>query len=166
MAQAGPDATTNFLMNDSPSMLDWGMFRMEQSLGRHIDYGAQTSVHFSFEDNQIVIRRFRLVADQYDPDALEIDCSEWFSTIRVGGYVDPDTGEIYTEELHNSRYADMFSHNGYTRTVAGTSSDEILPDIDKRIFLSFQTIGPRDELHLTCTGPLLDTGFSTKRKTP
>lgn len=160
-ALAGPDATANRFLGDTVSMMDWGMFRMQQLINQNTTYGPQTTVSYDWDSNQIVVRRFRTI-DLAEAGVLEADCKKWFDDTRYNGFVLPSTGELFGFASW-SRYAGMFAHNGFSRTISGQDEEKSLSELDKLIHLSFATWGPDAAEQMVCTGPLIDTGFSVKR---
>lgn len=54
-AIAGPDATTQRLLDDRPSMLDFGIMRLELHLKNHKYISHNPSVRYDWDENTITI---------------------------------------------------------------------------------------------------------------
>lgn len=161
-AFAGPDATANRFLNDTPSMMDWGMYQVQQMLSADPAHGAEVTVTYNWEDNQVLIRRFRQVDAGSDVAHLQDECRIWFEKTRSSGWVVAATGEVIAL-FPASRYAGMFRHNGFSRTLSGVSEEDAIAALDKMFYLSFGTYDYAGKPLMQCEGPLLDTGFSVKQ---
>ena len=105
---AGPDSTTQRFMNDSPSMLEFGLFKLKQRLiweGDETEFKQPNNVKYNWDKNTIEIsstfnkRRSRESAEKL--------CSLWFDYVRFSaGIVKSKTA------LSISNFARDFRHDG------------------------------------------------------
>ncbi|WP_404402288.1 hypothetical protein [Pelagibacterium halotolerans] len=163
-AVAGPDATANRFLNDTPSMMDFGALRLENYL-QDIDGFEEIAVHYSWDRNRVVISRV-LVLDNSDQTDLEENCRSWTQSLRSEALV--FEGNL-VNGMEYSEFAEFFGHIGFQRTISGVTEIEALRELD-RMFLLETRFWRHDEsgwsatLEMTCFGELLGTGFSVSRE--
>lgn len=162
-AYSGPDEVTDRLMDESASLFDVGMLRLELRLAEAESIPA-TSTYYDWEKNQIVI--WSVVFESgWTLERATAACDGWFRQIRMLAAVNPDTGVLYPMYKRSS-FAEMFSHNGFVRTINGKDTSEVAAQLDDKFSLSFswqRTDAPVGEVSsLTCSGALTEQGYSTK----
>lgn len=115
--EAGPDSISQYLMDDSPSMLDYGLLRIE------LELDGNGYAEYDWDDDEILIFEidFRFSGGL---EEAEQSCAEWISKARIlggvlGGSVSNGT----------SRYSQKFLHAGFSRTGA---PEDIAVEIDKK----------------------------------
>jgi hypothetical protein len=162
-ALAGPDEITQPLMNDTVSMLDFGIFRLQNKIDVLEDLPL-TYVGFDWERNLIVISGW-INEGQRPASDFHSTCVDWFARVRMQAGVDPASGKLY-EILSYSHFADLFSHFGFERTLSNKKPNELLAALDGKFFLELHWFGsrglPSTGVGATCSGPMIDSGFSTK----
>lgn len=166
-ASAGPDVTANRFLNDSPSMIDWGLYRITRQIERNSTYGADMGATYDWDANTIIIYNSAVKYETQTPELFEDDCREWFDWVRTNGYVSSTTGVVMLE-AGLSRYADLFGHSGFRRTIGGIDEADALKALDQLITLEYRrwTLDAsfKTEQTRSCTGKLLSTGFSVSRE--
>jgi len=143
VVMADPGAATRQLINDTVSMLDFGLFRAERDFERRVlesrrqQYkhlgsanltGAEGGVFYLFADDLIVVRAV-LKGSEPDVDTFESECKAFIEYLRIWVGV-------------NSH--DWFAHSGYQRSDRPT---KLIDQIKSRI-------------QLRCDGEPADHGFS------
>lgn len=151
-ANAGPDATINHLMDDSVSMLDFGILRMNLTL-KEKDLGGAT---YLWDENRIVISHILTLKYFGDHEAAENACAEWVKNVRRVAWIDTETGK---PTFSTSWFATYFSHNGFKRLSAPQDLDENLDKIFQLKCIAFTEDGQA----LTVTAPLIGTGYSLEK---
>lgn len=154
-AIAGPDETANRFLNDNPSMMDWGMYRLQDRLS-HGDFG-NPSVSYNWDRNRIEIVRDEFFFEAL-PEDVEEACRMWVKTIRDAGGVASD-GKLFYPDSKTSYFADMFQHNGFLRTINGVEEREALVALDRLFFVQMRYWKSQETggfaLALQCQGDLL-----------
>ena len=132
---AEPDSTMRRLMNEPMSMLDWGVYRMEQHLAKHEEfmalrstrvlphksgYSVTSHVEYDFSDNAINIKPMvHGIPDGTTEKQRKRICSEFIQRARGAfGYGEYAFSKGYISEF--------FKHAGY-------SVGEEFSDIEERI---------------------------------
>lgn len=160
-AMADPDSTSDRFLNDSPSMMDWGILRLELALQ---SYGilVHGSVSYDWSRNRIDITRTESVAESVSRSEMEGLCRDWFQAVRSFALIDPETGSLsgpfgYTE------FAGYFGHIGFGRTLNGIEEPQALADLDRifylqQYFFRRESTGPKNIA--VCSGELKSSGFA------
>jgi hypothetical protein len=155
--QSGPDATTNWLISDPVSALDFGIYRLEQHLSQGW-FPIGGIVYFDWEANRLVISKF---GGSGTATAVEAGCASWIQSVRNSAGLRADNGLPYGSA---SSFAQFFSHNGFERTNAPKN---LYSDIDSLLTLNcaswFNDGGGKTGV-VTITTPLLGTGYSVKKE--
>lgn len=149
-AWAGPDKTIQWLMDEPLSLLDYGIYKIEQGLQeRFRGEDISSSAYYDWDSNEI--RALLFVEVKYkDVSALKEECAIALDRMRVdAGNFD---GELMSGEY--SDWADYFQHNGFTRNNA---PKQVLKEIDKKIMLKVVMTRHRSKTGISCQGPLLST---------
>jgi hypothetical protein len=148
-AISGPDKTTTHLMNESATMLDFGMLRLSLFLDEY-----ETSVRYIWDENRIqLVRNFHQYADK---DLAEESCSQWVTKMRRMAMINTDTGKPYQE---NSVFANVFSHFGFT---SSKTPEGLYQDIDILFQLTcYASIEGGGSLIVSA--PLLGANYSLER---
>ncbi|RDE09449.1 hypothetical protein [Pelagibacterium lacus] len=120
VAAAQPDATAQRFLDDSPSMMDFGIDRLQTHLQLAVDYDPA--------ENAITIRRLVLVQHD-DPLDFAEDCRQWAITMRGRAGVH---GGAVAGGLGHSDFAHFFAHAGPGRTLDGVAEAEALAALDRR----------------------------------
>ncbi len=163
-AMAGPDATANRFLSDTPSMMDFGAVRLESHLRAKEEF-RDVSVRYDWDRNRVVVLRFLLLRND-DERNLEDDCRDWMQSLRAAAMV--FDGRVFGGREY-SNFAEFFGHVGFRRTIAGQPEDDALVSLDKIIVLETQ-YGRYDDsnwnadMEMTCTGEVVGTGFSVSRE--
>lgn len=72
---AGPDATTNRFLNDTVSMMDWGLLRTESFMEKRGK--ADITARYDWDSNRIMIEDMQI--RNALPDDVEAECKDWFA---------------------------------------------------------------------------------------
>lgn len=156
-ALAGPDETTQALMDDSASMLDLGLLRMNLMLASN----SLGSASFDWEQNRITVSEygpdFATFATKKDKtaDDVEIRCANWVRAVRIIAAVNPDDGLAY---FGTTSFADMFSHYGFEHGLLKNPS----ASIDGLIQLRCRHFVAQKPVEITA--PLLGKGYSVSKE--
>lgn len=145
---AQPDGTTRHLMQDSVSMLDFGLLRLNINLERD-NLGL---ADFNWDRNRIVIHTW---LSEETRDAAEEVCAEWVSEVRTRGGISRESGK---PALESSSFSRLFGHYSFER---GNILDGLYKNIDQLFVLEcnqFNVIPP-----VMVTAPLLGTGYSLRK---
>ena len=179
-AKADPGPVVNWLVNEPASVFDIGMMQLRSHLKemesewrlnpRKSAYGPiQFHAFYDLEINRIGIQGwldFREgELDLLERSVVESVCDDFFRSIRISAGVSEHTGDIAPGISGGSFFSDFFNHVGYINKSAPENYQRRLDRIFT-ITLKYPTLrfygtdrGPR----YTCSGPLLDTGFSMKK---
>lgn len=149
-AVAGPDQTTQKLINDPVSMLDLGVFKADLALSRR-ELGF---MNFSWDSNRFTISTYKL-GGFADAQAAESACASWIAEVRELGGLDTKTGKPFGP---HSWFAQNFSHEGFERV--GTS-ETLYSDLDRLFDLNCTAIAGADTVVVTAA--LLGTTYSLRK---
>lgn len=165
-AQAGPDETTSRLMNEYVSLLDFGILRLQMRLDG-LTTIPSTYVTFDWENNVILVSSYS-VDSEWPRDRVEQACTDWFTSIRQNAGINAGTGKLYGVFTY-SLFSGLFTHHGYSNTISGKSTEEAAKALDQKYRLQFTwnsySTTPGEVETLTCSGPLIDKGYSIKIET-
>lgn len=147
---AGPDQTTQHLIGDSASMLDFGILRIDLLLQKD-NLGF---ANYDWDANRITVQALLF---ERPPTTSETEndpekwCAEWVSRVRLTGGINTKTGEPFGK---SSFFASRFGHEGFSRN---SEPDDLLQQIDKLINL--ECYAAVDDKSVTVTAPLVGTGY-------
>lgn len=148
---AGPDATTSYLIDDTASMMDIGMLRLNTFLVEG-SFGIAT---FDWESNRFTIRANALTMSD-DPAIAEKACGDWVNRIRNVALVNPDDGK---PSYGQTQFSIFFEHVGFDRKNAPKTLSQ---DLDRLFVLECVTY-PKDA-RLTVSAPLLGKTYSVQNE--
>lgn len=152
-AQAGPDATTKWLMNDPVSMLDLGILKIEQSLRNpnrsNRPYG---SVRYDWDKNRIVIYYAGYFPTTDDP---EEHCAGWFTSVRSIGGVDASGNPLINGR---TSFSFMFEHAGFNRSDV---PENLFTELDK--LFELECWHKFDGTNFRATAPFVGVGYSVEK---
>lgn len=149
-ALSGPDETTQHLMNDSATMLDFGMLRLNLSL----EAATLANAYFDWDENRIYIWRY--FQENETADVGEETCSQWIGDVRLKSGVNRDTGKPFEK---TSLFAGYFAHHSFKRNSA---PETLYQDIDK-LFVLRCTGQIKGGGFITIFAPLLGSGYSLEK---
>jgi hypothetical protein len=119
MAKAEPTSNIQYLIEDSVSMLDWGLSKIDRDLEPVLNYPIElgfnsdtiigSSINYDLEKNRIVIDVYISKATSQDQAILW--CKKIVGLIKTRLNVDNDTGKPFLEAT-GALYP-YFSHQGY-----------------------------------------------------
>lgn len=157
IANADPDSVTDHLMDESPSLLDWGLMRLENKLESNDKLLLTPTVTFDWNSDTITIFSFDTESPSENTKEESVQhCSEWFEIVRTSAGVSPWTNELRGQLA--SVFSVLFAHNGYRRHHNGKSIDDFLHDLDNKFLLEFHSFFTEpngDPNMLVCTGVLI-----------
>ncbi len=139
---AGPDSASNYFINNSPSLLDFGIFRLERAIQEAWDAAR---VIYDWDEDKIVViyNQFKPTEGTWVPSLSSEDCREFISLIRAqAGFLD---GKPWGAARH-SFFSEYFTHEGY---VSGNKDDhdKRLVELDKKFKLvCYTTLIPKAEI--------------------
>lgn len=164
-AISGPDETTNRFINNSPSLLDFGIYKLDTYLSGSpkLRKLGLITVFFDWEDNTITVQSWTLIPFNSKKAVVEA-CTDWFEEMRWQAGINSVSGEFLSSKQTISTFAEFFSHEGYMRTIAGKSDDDALVELDKKFRLAYHgvidaSVAPTERT-ITCNGKLLSKGIS------
>jgi hypothetical protein len=147
---AGPDATTNYFINNSPSILDFAIHKIEVSLNRN---EIPAFVFYDWEADRIKIS-YSVYADKRTAEEAGDVCPDFVESIRR--FAGIDDGKV-ASFMTTSYFSSKFSHEGYV-TGGKEESSSRLEKLDKK-FVIYCASG--DSI---IEAPLIGTGYSVKVK--
>ena len=132
---AEPTPAVQYLMNEPVSMLDWGLYRMEEKIKKYFDFpdfpkGGNPWVfefNYNWDSNRIMISVG--IVRELDSPAKD-QCRNVISAIRgyaLGNFWEGVKGD---PQKNGSFLAKCFSHSGYTKTDI---PEGLLKEIDQII---------------------------------
>lgn len=150
-AIAGPDATVKKFMNQHVSLLDWGMFHVQNDIEQDVANKFEkiyTNVYYDFSRNEIVINLLNTQSRvSEDNDEAKRMCKRILNEVRDRGGVDTDTGKLMKWVGSNSLYAAEFSNNGFDYD----GIDDERPMLDEKMVIYVRYKGA------SCSGDLVST---------
>lgn len=154
-ASAEPTSKIRYLMNDSLTVWDWGMYRLSQAVAGlnepETTVRLTTTVNYNWDSNRIIIFSFPLGYQAKNVGAGKDFCESAINMIRASLGINGDNGEPYFGE--NSILVHYFSHTGYEKT---DRPEELADELDSIIELS-ATIGIKgSQESIKCQGDLAD----------
>lgn len=158
---AEPDEDIRRLMNDAPTMLDFGIFRLE----RFLNTSGETSysrVTYDWGSNRIIVsNRFFDGHTIREAEATQ-KCRVWINAMREIAGIELATGELQSCKS-SSEFTRFFLHIGdVEQEHADHDTDE--KALDTRFYLSYIVAdvvnAANENFSLTCEAPLFGTGFS------
>ncbi|MDM8522176.1 hypothetical protein QUF80_02295 [Desulfococcaceae bacterium HSG8] len=150
---AGPDQTTSYLMNESVSLLDFGLYRLEEYFDTIYQKDLYiTRVNYDWDDNKIII-----VVRNTDSGSFGSarEAKEWCRSIiceikgKLG--IDCSTGKPLTLKK-NSPLQRFFSHKSYK---SKNEPEGLKSEIEMMIKVTVSTYWGRNGRFLRCEVPLL-----------
>lgn len=151
-AHAGPDATTNWLMDEPASMLDLGLLRLNMQLQQ----AKLGSASFNWDTNRVQIYTFQyfneVQSDETDPEAL---CRKWVMDVRAEGFISEETGKALYDY---SSYSAHFTHAGFKRK---STPDKLEQSVDSLTELSCLIMVGTERTRVTA--PLLGTAIFVEK---
>ncbi|UWR37662.1 hypothetical protein [Sulfitobacter sp. W074] len=145
-AFAGPDDTTNYLMNTPVNLMDLGVFRLTLLIRDKLGSGFAA---YHWDSNEIRIFLFDLPNEEMNAEAV---CIEAISEIRRAANVQDGTPFSGI-----SGFATLFKHSGYVKGTVEKNNERLM-DLDKK-FKIF-CITPE----ATFMADVVGVGYSVSRK--
>lgn len=150
-ALSGPDKTTEYFMNTPATLLDLGIYKMNQSFVDWYNFfetGRKVIVRYDWDSDDILIGMAAIsiegVERSKEPVTVE-ECRRFINTMRrSGGY---NNGKL--AYLKVSLYADVFLHSGFIKGEQA-ERDKRIQELEKKfvaichISLSKKVIGRID----------------------
>ncbi|MFG6584800.1 hypothetical protein, partial [Sulfitobacter sp. 1A12779] len=119
-AFAGPDDTTNYLMNTPVNLMDLGVFRLTLLIRDKLGSGFAA---YHWDSNEIRIFLFDLPNEEMNAEAV---CIEAISEIRRAANVQDGTPFSGI-----SGFATLFKHSGYVKGTVEKNNERLM-DLDKK----------------------------------
>jgi hypothetical protein len=157
-ANAGPDQTTDWLMDEKASIFDLGMMKLGTRLeGIEESWPAGFSkpiVSYQWDEDVIKIFVFSLLEIKSVKVAKD-GCREAFDSVRRSAGVNKENGGLLFE-FNNTFFSDLFSHTGYV--VGGSKEqDQRLKALDKKFNLAC-SVRTKEGKTIEGFSPLLSKG--------
>lgn len=109
-SQAEPDETIIRLMNDAPTILDFGIFRLERFLNGAGE-SSYSRVTYDWDSNRIVVsNRFFDGHTIREAEAMQ-KCKVWINAMRELAGIDLETGQLQSWKT-SSEFTRFFLHIG------------------------------------------------------
>ena len=141
---AGPDATTNYLMNTPATLMDFGLYMLSSHIRSLFGKGFAV---YDWDTNEIRILVFELLTHE---DQAKQVCEDVISDIRVAANVRDGTTANET-----SSFSDFFSHDGFVKGGKEQHTERMM-DLDKKFRIV--CITPLE----TYEAPVVGTGYSLR----
>ena len=137
-ASAGPDAATEFFMDEQASLFSFGMYRLEQQFANTSfpEGFAGASTRYDWDEDEIVIQIMSYIGINSNQEARE-KCRTAIGTIRSRCGVNSDTGEKYLGDETSSWCAANFARIGFQRS----GDEEKLAELDKKLRIECVVFG-------------------------
>lgn len=154
-ATAGPDANTNYFMEEKVSLFSFGMFRLEQDLKGltdNTDFPSgfnSISASYDWDSDEINIAITSFYAIETATDARE-KCKLAINKVRTSCGINMETGKPYEFLGGESFCAGNFSRIGFQKAT----DPEKLLEMDKKIRIQCNVFGTAE---MTLSGKLLST---------
>jgi hypothetical protein len=163
MAEAEPNPNIKYLMNDSVSMLDWGLYRIEKDVEATLEdpagYGLNTdtiidsSPVYDWDKNRIIVGVH--VSKAISLEQAKSWCRKIVRMVRTTLNVSPDTGEPFPSlDQNGGALYSFFSHAGYTKKSEPKGLSKELDNITW-INIKVEVAGMKEPLN--CEAALLGT---------
>ncbi|MBL1438363.1 MAG: hypothetical protein COB08_019465 [Rhodobacteraceae bacterium] len=179
-AQAGPDVTTNYLMDEPASMLDIGVLRINMRMSADDELSGFT-LSYKFDENVFEFRRttwilynlldeVEVVENPTDEQArieiLQVAQNAAIAAKECEQYIEPLRAWFGTSG-GSTLASQYFGHYGYK---PANIPDDIYSDLDGKFTIDVLLFIPQKSrmgingvVGFSCTAPLLGAGFSTQR---
>ncbi|UWR30174.1 hypothetical protein K3758_01110 [Sulfitobacter sp. W002] len=141
---AGPDATTNYLMNTPATLMDFGLYKLTSHIRSLLGKGFAV---YDWDTNEIRILTFELLTPE---DQAKQVCEDVISDIRIAANVRDGTTVNET-----SSFSDLFSHEGFVKGGKEQHTERMM-DLDKKFRIV--CITPLE----TYEAPVVGTGYSLR----
>jgi hypothetical protein len=153
IANAEPDVVTKYLMDEPVSMMDFGIFRLDQRVREVMasDHNAIGAARYEWDKNKIILTGFSSDKGIKTIQDAQNKCKEMVNSLRFVLGVNADTGKsIFGTSSMIDQY---FSHKGY-KTAAEPKgfSENLVKLVDIQGIATTQ-----DGEKLECHGPLMGT---------
>jgi hypothetical protein len=163
VGMAEPSAAVKYLMDDSVSAFDFGLYQVASRLQNPArDYGVpagygdvSANVDYDWGRNRIVARLYvYMKAKVLPPSVAKEVCRETIATARSVGGISRQTG---ARETDYPSYAALFQHNSFARNSSPKElEDELLSIIEFSVKVVVGSINSTGPLKITaCQAPLL-----------
>jgi hypothetical protein len=165
MAEAEPTSNMHYLMNDSVSMLDWGLFQVNHDLEGYIDIkneikdaiGFITNVSYDWEENRIIIRL--MLEGASSKEQAKEWCKILVNKTRRIFDINPDTGKPSMEKT--STLYTCFTHTEFKRKL---EPEGLSKELDNITVIKVQALIKDFKGVATCQAPLLGTSIMFEEK--
>lgn len=162
-SRSEPDDVTRHLMEDSPSMLDFGIFRLERFLNKSGE-DQLSRVRYDWDRNVIeVSNRFFDGHMISEAEALQ-KCTSYFDTMRELAGVDTETGRLQSWK-ESSEFAWHFLHIGSVQEEHA-EHDPKIQTLDQKFQIRFVVADVVNadgaNFSLVCDGKLLSSDFDVQ----
>lgn len=160
-SQAEPDETIIRLMNDAPTILDFGIFRLERFLNGTGE-SSYSRVTYDWDSNRIVVsNRFFDGHTIREAEAMQ-KCKVWINAMRELAGIDLETGQLQSWKT-SSEFTRFFLHIGdVEQEHADHDADE--KSLDEKFHLVYvvaDVVNAADEnFRMHCETPLYGTDFT------
>lgn len=147
-------------MNDSVSLLDWGLFKMTLMLNEvEKKEGNEVFVDYLYDEDRIKVTGYRINDETLDSNAVHQVCDSWIKSIRIKAGLPPGRTKPFGQDY--SKFAEMFSHTGYVN-FGLEMTDKRLVELDKKFILEFLIVDSNYTARFRCGAPLAGEGFTTE----
>ena len=109
---AEPTSNIRYLMNDSITMLDWGMYQLEMQVDAFAPKDCFPYVYYDWDKNRIIITLDSIGIER----PTEVEAKKWcrksIGEIKSCFQIDPEKGKPYAKNGCSSLHF-KFKHRGY-----------------------------------------------------
>ena len=149
---AGPGPEVKYLMDEPVSLLDWGLFRLEQHF-KNLPPKYQSmlvTADYVWNENRLMIAG-TLRDDRLAQDQRQERCREAIDFLKTRLLVDPAEGQPIAD---HSVVGHFFSHRGFGRE---SEPDSLRPALDRITRFRVSVVQKKSASTCTCQSDLLST---------
>ena len=168
---AEPTPTIKYLMNETVTMLDWGLYKLNKDMSKEpllegMKPQSHISVNYNWEHDKIRIVGTPPFHRFQSEKAAQDWCKEFVNNIRTFFGVDPSTGEVRaTSPTYIYTY---FVHQGFKKKNQPKNLGEDLDRLVEIVATALVSVEIEKTMVIRCTAPLLGSEIflSESSKTP
>ncbi len=155
-----PTEKISWLMNEPLTLFEWGIFKLEQKLNKHVKHKEMPNLHFSvwyyWDRNRISIFGSSSHNEQKTEEEAKRLCKEIIYLVKHQFEINLQTGQPY-EFFENSTLGVCFAHFGFKAVTRPEGIEKELDNITEIIAQVHTYPDGEDWKTIKCQAPLLGT---------